>query len=135
VCRGLAYVPSAVTCKESTAALSKEPVSECDDNTPPAQQVHGFYSHLTVRASETKTARKLNRAKMCFGSRKTDEEGQNRSRELDKIIRQDEKRMAREVKLLLLGMLLHPVAFFCSDWIMSQPQKKKKKSKVTAAAY
>ncbi|KAK6076828.1 g protein alpha subunit [Seiridium cupressi] len=40
---------------------------------------------------------------MCFGSRKTDEEGQNRSRELDKIIRQDEKRMAREVKLLLLG--------------------------------
>ncbi|KAI4598669.1 G-Protein alpha subunit [Pestalotiopsis sp. 9143b] len=40
---------------------------------------------------------------MCFGSRKTDEEGQNRSRELDKIIRQDEKRLAREVKLLLLG--------------------------------
>jgi guanine nucleotide-binding protein subunit alpha, other len=41
---------------------------------------------------------------MCFGSRKQEEAGMNRSRELDKIIRQDEKRMAREVKLLLLGM-------------------------------
>ncbi|KAI1344860.1 G protein alpha subunit [Xylariaceae sp. FL0016] len=40
---------------------------------------------------------------MCFGSRKTEEEGNARSRELDKIIKQDEKRMAREVKLLLLG--------------------------------
>lgn len=40
---------------------------------------------------------------MCFGSRKKDEEGNARSRELDKVIRQDEKRMAREVKLLLLG--------------------------------
>lgn len=40
---------------------------------------------------------------MCFKSRKTDEEGLNRSRELDKVIRQDEKRLAREVKLLLLG--------------------------------
>ncbi|KAJ8129034.1 hypothetical protein O1611_g4599 [Lasiodiplodia mahajangana] len=40
---------------------------------------------------------------MCFGSRKTDEAGDARSRELDKVIRQDERRMAREVKLLLLG--------------------------------
>lgn len=40
---------------------------------------------------------------MCFGSRKNEEEGMNRSRELDKVIRQDEKRMQREVKLLLLG--------------------------------
>ncbi|KAI5858211.1 G protein alpha subunit [Durotheca rogersii] len=40
---------------------------------------------------------------MCFGSRKSNEQGSARSRELDKIIRQDEKRMAREVKLLLLG--------------------------------
>ncbi|KAK7922998.1 G-protein alpha subunit [Apiospora marii] len=40
---------------------------------------------------------------MCFGSRKQDEEGLNRSRELDRVIRQDEKRLAREVKLLLLG--------------------------------
>ncbi|SPQ21050.1 0c41e8f0-0a46-4d32-a165-a61296cf708d [Thermothielavioides terrestris] len=41
---------------------------------------------------------------MCFGGReKIDEAGAARSRELDKIIRADEKRMAREVKLLLLG--------------------------------
>lgn len=41
---------------------------------------------------------------MCFGSRKPDEAGDARSRELDKAIKQDEKRMAREVKLLLLGV-------------------------------
>ena len=47
---------------------------------------------------------------MCFGSReKGDEAGAARSRELDKIIRADEKKMAKEVKLLLLGM-------FCSTW-------------------
>lgn len=41
---------------------------------------------------------------MCFGGReKTDESGAARSRELDKIIRADEKRMSKEVKLLLLG--------------------------------
>ncbi|RYP47239.1 hypothetical protein DL769_011331 [Monosporascus sp. CRB-8-3] len=40
---------------------------------------------------------------MCFSSRKTGEDGAARSRELDKIIRQDEKRLTREVKLLLLG--------------------------------
>jgi len=41
---------------------------------------------------------------MCFGSReKGDETGVARSRELDKVIRADEKRMAKEVKLLLLG--------------------------------
>ncbi|TQS33135.1 hypothetical protein Golomagni_06529 [Golovinomyces magnicellulatus] len=39
---------------------------------------------------------------MCFGTRKTDK-GEARSRELDRAIRQDERRMAREVKLLLLG--------------------------------
>ena len=44
---------------------------------------------------------------MCFGGReKTDEVGVARSRELDKVIRADEKRMAKEVKLLLLGMHL-----------------------------
>lgn len=47
---------------------------------------------------------------MCFKSRKTDEEGLNRSRELDKVIRQDEKRLAREVKLLLLGTRPHGCA-------------------------
>lgn len=40
---------------------------------------------------------------MCFGSRKTDDAGMTRSRELDKMIRADEKRMSKEVKLLLLG--------------------------------
>ncbi|AEO56945.1 hypothetical protein MYCTH_2302506 [Thermothelomyces thermophilus ATCC 42464] len=41
---------------------------------------------------------------MCFGAReKSDEAGAARSRELDKMIRADEKRMAKEVKLLLLG--------------------------------
>ncbi|CAK7234175.1 G-Protein alpha subunit [Sporothrix curviconia] len=40
---------------------------------------------------------------MCFGGRKSDDDGAARSRELDKVIRADEKRLAREVKLLLLG--------------------------------
>lgn len=39
---------------------------------------------------------------MCFGSRKGDGDAA-RSRELDRMIRQDEKRMSKEVKLLLLG--------------------------------
>lgn len=42
---------------------------------------------------------------MCFGSRNVhDEAGAARSRELDKAIRADEKRLQKEVKLLLLGM-------------------------------
>ncbi|KAI5462639.1 G protein alpha subunit [Mariannaea sp. PMI_226] len=41
---------------------------------------------------------------MCFGSRdKGGDGGEARSRELDRQIRQDEKRLAKEVKLLLLG--------------------------------
>lgn len=40
---------------------------------------------------------------MCFGSRRKDEADAMRSKELDKIIKADEKRMAKEVKLLLLG--------------------------------
>lgn len=40
---------------------------------------------------------------MCFGGRNKDDRGASRSRELDRVIRQDEKRMAKEVKLLLLG--------------------------------
>ncbi|KEY66085.1 hypothetical protein S7711_09205 [Stachybotrys chartarum IBT 7711] len=40
---------------------------------------------------------------MCFGGREKDDAGAARSRELDKVIRQDEKRMSKEVKLLLLG--------------------------------
>lgn len=42
---------------------------------------------------------------MCFGSRDKTDNGGTRSRELDKMIRQDEKRMSKEVKLLLLGTL------------------------------
>lgn len=41
---------------------------------------------------------------MCFGGRgKEDEAEASRSRELDKQIRADEKRLSKEVKLLLLG--------------------------------
>lgn len=40
---------------------------------------------------------------MCFGARNKNEDGEARSREVEKILRQDEKRMAKEVKLLLLG--------------------------------
>ncbi|POR32603.1 Guanine nucleotide-binding protein alpha-2 subunit [Tolypocladium paradoxum] len=40
---------------------------------------------------------------MCFGSRDKDNSGAARSRDIDRAIRQDEKRMAKEVKLLLLG--------------------------------
>lgn len=48
---------------------------------------------------------------MCFGAREKqgDEAGAARSRELDKAIRADEKRMAKEVKLLLLGATLSPI--------------------------
>ena len=56
-------------------------------------------SNLTARSPFPNSA-----ATMCFGSReKSDEVGAARSRELDKIIRADEKRLAKEVKLLLLG--------------------------------
>lgn len=41
---------------------------------------------------------------MCFGERPKPDGGDARSRDLDRQIRQDEKRLAREVKLLLLGM-------------------------------
>jgi guanine nucleotide-binding protein subunit alpha len=47
---------------------------------------------------------------MCFGGSadRDDVEGANKSREIDKLIRQDEKKMAREVKLLLLGEYCYP---------------------------
>ena len=46
---------------------------------------------------------------MCFGSReKGDGGGIARSRDIDKQIRQDEKKMSKEVKLLLLGMIGNP---------------------------
>ncbi|KAG5950086.1 G-Protein alpha subunit [Claviceps sorghi] len=40
---------------------------------------------------------------MCFRNREKDNSGASRSRDIDRGIRQDEKRMAKEVKLLLLG--------------------------------
>lgn len=40
---------------------------------------------------------------MCFGSRDKGDGGLARSRDIDKQLRQDEKKMAKEVKLLLLG--------------------------------
>lgn len=40
---------------------------------------------------------------MCFGSRDKGDGGLARSRDIDKQIRQDEKKMSKEVKLLLLG--------------------------------
>ena len=41
---------------------------------------------------------------MCFGSKNDkDEEGAAKNREIEKMIRQDEKKASREVKLLLLG--------------------------------
>jgi guanine nucleotide-binding protein subunit alpha len=52
---------------------------------------------------------------MCFGGReKGDDAGAARSRELDKMIRADEKRMSKEVKLLLLGAHRYP-------WVAARP--------------
>lgn len=41
---------------------------------------------------------------MCMGG--SADVGAQKSREIEKLIRQDEKRMSKEVKLLLLGELL-----------------------------
>jgi len=65
---------------------------------------------------------------MCFGNRNREEEAEAaRSRELDKAIRADEKRMSKEVKLLLLGTnrLQNPV--------LSMLEKKTKKNNNTSA--
>jgi guanine nucleotide-binding protein subunit alpha len=40
---------------------------------------------------------------MCFGSRDKGDRGLARSRDIDKQLRQDEKKLSKEVKLLLLG--------------------------------
>lgn len=50
---------------------------------------------------------------MCFGGGDEDElaAGSARNREIDKMIRSDEKRMNREVKLLLLGTS-YPYCYF-----------------------
>ena len=43
--------------------------------------------------------------KMCMGGGATDA-GAQKSREIERLIRQDEKRIAKEVKLLLLGTVV-----------------------------
>ena len=60
---------------------------------------------------------------MCFGGREKggDEAGAARSRELDKIIRADEKKMSKEVKLLLLGMRIWLSTSQCSA-MLTVPQ-------------
>jgi hypothetical protein len=47
---------------------------------------------------------KISLFKMCLGGGNDgDETGAVRNREIDKMIRADEKKMAKEIKLLLLG--------------------------------
>lgn len=41
---------------------------------------------------------------MCFGSKKEDDPDAQKNREIEKQLREDQKRAAKEVKLLLLGM-------------------------------
>lgn len=60
-----------------------------------------LYDHNSLPTEAFRLSTTL--CKMCFGSRKEDEAGDARSKELDKIIRADEKRLQKEVKLLLLG--------------------------------
>lgn len=40
---------------------------------------------------------------MCFGSSSKDDPDAKKSKEIEKQLREDQKRMAKEVKLLLLG--------------------------------
>ena len=42
---------------------------------------------------------------MCFGSSSKDDPDAKKSKEIEKQLREDQKRMAKEVKLLLLGKL------------------------------
>ena len=46
---------------------------------------------------------------MCFGSGNKDDPDAKKSREIEKQLREDQRRMAKEVKVLLLGMLYHTV--------------------------
>ena len=41
---------------------------------------------------------------MCFGNAQKEDPDAKKSREIEKQLREDERRMKREVKLLLLGM-------------------------------
>lgn len=44
---------------------------------------------------------------MCFGSSNKDDPEAKKSKEIEKQLREDQKRLAREVKLLLLGKQHH----------------------------
>ena len=45
---------------------------------------------------------------MCFGKKdqEADDEGARRNQEIEKALREDRKRIAREVKILLLGTII-----------------------------
>jgi guanine nucleotide-binding protein subunit alpha len=40
---------------------------------------------------------------MCFGNKATEDPDAKKSKEIEKQLREDQKRLAKEVKLLLLG--------------------------------
>lgn len=44
---------------------------------------------------------------MCFGSGNKEDPGAKKSKEIEKQLREDQKRLAKEVKLLLLGTQCH----------------------------
>jgi guanine nucleotide-binding protein subunit alpha, other len=46
---------------------------------------------------------------MCFGNGNKEDPDAKKSREIEKQLREDQKRMAKEVKLLLLGMMVHKI--------------------------
>lgn len=50
---------------------------------------------------------------MCFGSRRVADTGTARSEEIEKGLRADRKRAAREVKMLLLGTFGSPSSCCC----------------------
>lgn len=42
---------------------------------------------------------------MCFGNAEKDDADARKNREIEKQLKEDQKRMSKEVKLLLLGMV------------------------------
>lgn len=49
---------------------------------------------------------------MCFGSGSKENPEAKKSKEIEKQLREDQKRLAKEVKLLLLGMEYYKVAYW-----------------------
>ena len=43
-------------------------------------------------------------SRMCFGGNSKEDPDAQKNKEIEKQIREDQKKMAREIKLLLLGM-------------------------------